>query len=157
GYEIANVLAAVDPNAFVGPDADVDRLAQILVERFLVAVDDGWIFRGARTYRGAFQAEDEERSARTMAIAMLGDPAWRTTRFLLLRETIRLLPLRADDRSADEVRNLTSEISRADPGFLPLRAKIHSVPDAADAAAVRAYARESGKKTLAARYEALAA
>src|SRR5262249_21446500 len=34
GYEIANVLAAVDPNAFVGPDADVDRLAQILVERF---------------------------------------------------------------------------------------------------------------------------
>ena len=49
GYVIANVLADLEPDRFVGDDADLDALKQILIERFLIGWDDGWIFRGART------------------------------------------------------------------------------------------------------------
>ncbi|MBW2691742.1 MAG: phosphoenolpyruvate synthase, partial [Deltaproteobacteria bacterium] len=62
GYTIANLLAPIPADAFTGKDADLDALKQILIEKFLMQADDGWIFRGARSYRGAFQAEDEEAS-----------------------------------------------------------------------------------------------
>ena len=44
-----------------------------------------------------------------------------------------------------------------DKAFTPLRAKIHNVPDAGDAARVREYAKKSGKSARAAEYEQLAA
>lgn len=157
GYAIANFLADLEPQAFVGANADVDGLASILVERFLISADDGWILRGARTYRGALQAEDEERSARAIVLAMLADAAWQKGgRYLLLREAVRLLPVYADQRSAEQVRRLASEIARADADFFPLRAKIHGFPEAADADAVRDYAGRRGQKRLADRYEELA-
>jgi hypothetical protein len=54
GYDVANVLASLDPKQFAGSGADLFALEQILLERFLIGHDDGWIFRGARSYRGAF-------------------------------------------------------------------------------------------------------
>jgi hypothetical protein len=158
GYAVANVLAGVDPAPFVGGNADLDTLKQILVERFLIDWDDGWIFRGARTYRGALQVEDEEAGALSLVLAMLADPAWRDpARFLLLRETVRLLPLQGDEGSASDVRQQALQIAADDKAFTPLRAKIHNQPDAGDAARVREYAKSRGKKALADRYEQLAA
>ena len=55
GYKIANVLAGTDAADWIAaPDAP-DTFAQLLVEKFLIAADDGWIFRGAQFYRGAVQ------------------------------------------------------------------------------------------------------
>ena len=71
GFALANVLARIDEGAFVGPNADLDTLKQMLVERFLIGWDDGWIFRGARSYRGALQIEDEEAGAQRLVLAML--------------------------------------------------------------------------------------
>ncbi len=158
GWEVANLLAAVDPEDFVGPDARLDRLKQILLERFLISWDDGWIFRGARSYRGAIQAEDEEEGARNLVEAMLADPGWRTpVRFFLLRETVRLLPLGGDAASASEVRAMAVALEEKDSGFAPLRARIHGQPDAGDAARVREYAKTRGRAELAAEYERQAA
>ena len=42
GYQVANVLATLEPGRFVGEEADLDLLKQILVERFLIGWDDGW-------------------------------------------------------------------------------------------------------------------
>ena len=107
GYAIANVIAALDAEHFVGDDADLATLEQILLERFLIGWADGWIFRGARTYRGALQIEDEEAGAMRLVLAMLADPRWRDpSRFTLLRETVRLLPLQTDTESASHVRQL---------------------------------------------------
>jgi hypothetical protein len=158
GYEIANVLAGIDTSGFVGDDADLERLNQILLERFLMKVDDGWIFRGARSYRGALQAEDEEAGARAMALAMLGDPGWLSApRFARLREAVRLLPLpRGDAASAARVRHTALEMAEKDKAFTPLRAKIHNVPDAGDADKVREYARTRGPAKLRKQYERLA-
>jgi hypothetical protein len=157
GFTIANVLAGVDPKQFVGGNADRFALEQILIERSLIAHDDGWIFRGARSYRGAFQIEDEEAGSLALVRAMLRDAAWRKPdRFLLLRETVRALPLLADERLAADVRERALTIAGKDKAFTPLRAKIHNLPDAGDAAKVRAYAKSKGQAGLRSEYERLA-
>src|SRR5262245_40014392 len=105
GYAIANVLSTLNVDRYTGRAPDTDALGQLLIERFLIRVDDGWIFRGARTYRGALQVEDEEAGARRLLIAMLADPYWRTPdRFAFVREAARQLPLQPDDASAASVR-----------------------------------------------------
>jgi hypothetical protein len=158
GYQVANLLSELEPGDFVGARAQREVLAQILLERFLIAADDGWIFRGARSYRGALQAEDEEAGARRLVLAMLADPGWLAPeQYLLLREAVRLLPLQADPDSAARVRQLALELAARDAGFAALRAKIHNAPDAGDAASVRAYAARPGRPIPVRDYEALAA
>lgn len=155
GYAVGNVLVALEPQRFVGPNADLDTWKQILLERFLVGFDDGWIFRGAYGYRGAFQIEDEEKAARELILSMLADSRWREpARFALLRESVRLLPLTADTASAAEVRARAMQLAARDPGFASLRAKIHSFPDGGDAERVREYAAE--RPRMAGEYESLA-
>ena len=157
GYPIANLLAGIDASPFLGNAPDFGLLNAILMERFLMKVDDGWIFRGARSYRGALQIEDEEAGARRIALGILADPAWMTpARFAQLRETIRLLPLPRDEASASHIRHEALELAEKDKAFTPLRAKIHNAPDAGDADKVRAYANAKASATLRARYEALA-
>jgi len=158
GYEIGNVLAALDAEPFVGSNPNEKLLKQILLERFLIGWDNGWIFRGARTYRGALQSEGEEAGARRIVMGMAADPQWRTPeRYMLLRETVRLLPLQSDEQTASYVRRLALEIAAKDSGFNNLRAKIHNAPDANDAQSVRDYAKKKGKKALSGDYEELAA
>jgi len=159
GYAVANVFAGMDPAPLLGTNADLALLDQLLMERFLIRVDDGWIFRGARSYRGALQAEDEEAGAKALVLAMLADPTWLAPpRFARLRESVRLLPLpRADEASAARVRALALELAEKDKAFTPLRAKIHNVPDAGDAAQVRDYARRKAPAGMKGKYEQLAA
>ena len=115
GYTIANLLGRLDPEEFTCDGADVEKLSQILLERFLIAADDGWIFRGAYSYRGAFQIEDEEDGSRRLVDAMIADPGWRTpARFSLARETVRLLPLQTDSVTATKVRQLAIQIAEKD-------------------------------------------
>ncbi len=138
GFRVANVLADLDPKAFVGEAADLEGLGQILVERFLVQWKEGWILRAAGSYRGALQAEDEEAGALALVRALLADPLWHEPgRYLLLRESVRLLPVRADADTAAEVRAEAARVEALDPRFAPLRAKIHGSPDAGDGERVR--------------------
>ena len=158
GYRVGTVLADLRAGDFVGEGADLDALRQILAERSLVRLDDGWIFRGARTYRGALQIEDEEAGARRVIDAMLADPLWRTApRFFLLRETVRLFPRLADAVTATEVRQLAVQVADRDPGFASLRVKIHNAPDAGDAGRVREHAAAAGRPGVGNLYEKLAA
>jgi hypothetical protein len=155
GYLIGNVLAELEPAEFTGPEADLSELRQVVIERFLIGWDQGWISRGAFTYRGAYQIEDEEAGAQRLVLGLLADPQWREpARYLLLRETVRLLPIHVDTVSASQVRADALALASADSGFMRLRAKIHNAPDAADADRVREYAAARGRSG--GRYEALA-
>ncbi len=157
GFKIANLMADIRPDDFTGPDADLDTLKQIVIERFLIQADDGWIFRGARSYRGAFQIEDEEAAASAALLSMAADPRWRTpARFMLLREAVRLFPRKADSTTATQVRQLAVTIADKDAGFAKLRAKIHNAPDAEDAVRVREYASTQGQADVAADYAEIA-
>jgi hypothetical protein len=156
GYYIANVLADIKPKDFLSREHQDDILKQILLEQFLINADDGWIFRGARYYWGALQAEDEEKSARDLLLSLVKEMDWRNSRFPVLREAVRLLPHGRKGAPVTEMRQLSRSIAEKDEGFKRLRVKIHARPDAGDAERVRAYAADQGISGLSADYQRLA-
>jgi len=156
GYRIANLLAGVDPAQTAAQPGFGDGYAQLLIERYLIGADDGWILRKALFYRGAIQEEDEREGAHALLEYLAGQPEWIDTRYPALRIGARLLPHGQESASAQKVRQESAALSDRDPGFLELRAKIHGAPDAGDAARVREYAAGVGDNELRARYEALA-
>jgi hypothetical protein len=157
GLRIATVLAALDPDALLGTAGHRVELAQILVEQFLIRVDDGWILRRARFYRGAFQEEDEREGARKLLLAILASDPHLARDYALVRAAAQLLPHGRPSRSASRVRQLSADLSERDRSFLTLRNKIHVRPEPADAEAVRTYARGVNDAGLAEEYADLAA
>jgi hypothetical protein len=140
GFWVANLLAGIDAERLLDDPQFADRFAQMLIERFLVSADDGWILRGALFYRGAIQEEDERAGARDLLTAMAARPEWIGPRYTALRVGVRMLPHGKDTASVQKVRQMSASLSDRDAGFRPLRAKIHGAPGAEDAARVRAYA-----------------
>ncbi len=158
GYPIANLLVMVDPAQIVGSGADPDLLSVLVIERFLVASDDGWVFRRAQYYRGAIQDHNEKEAARTLLQAMVQARPPHAVDFLPLREAARAFPHGADTPSLTRVRGMATALDDKDPQFHALRSRIHNTPEAGDAGRVRAYAgSSSAKPQFKADYEALAA
>jgi hypothetical protein len=157
GYYIANLLAGIDADELASSPGFVDEFGQLLVERYLMAVDDGWIMRRALFYRGAIQEEDERAGAREMLEALATKPEWLELRYPMLRIGARSLPHGTDSASVQKVRQMSASLSDRDAGFQRLRAKIHGSPEPADADRVRDYAATVSDPALRAQYEALAA
>jgi len=157
GYYVATLLAGIDAREEVGDPAFSDEFGQMLVERYLMAADDGWILRRALFYRGAIQEEDERAGGRALLEELASRPDWVGVRFPMLRVAVRLLPHGEDSASVQKVRQLSAGLSDRDPGFRNLRAKIHGSPDAGDAERVREYAASVSDTKRRAEYEALAA
>ncbi|MEM9056100.1 MAG: hypothetical protein AAGD86_01410, partial [Pseudomonadota bacterium] len=154
GFLVGNVLVEIAPDEVLSRDSTF--LPQLLLEQFLIRVDDGWILRGARFYGGAFQVEGETASATAMLEALLMDEQWLERRLLLVVEAARLLPHGVASSALTKIRADAAALEDADAAFEPLRNKIHGRPDASDAASVREYARTRGQPQLAEQYEALA-
>ena len=157
GYRIATVLAGIDAAKAVADPAFPDWYAQLLVEKFLIATDAGWILRNAQFYRGAIQEEDEREAARNLLTAMAAQEAWIGQHYPALRAGVRLLPHGADNASAQKVRNMAAAIADRDPAFERLRVKIHGTPEASDAASVREYASKLADPAAKQQADALAA
>ncbi len=156
GYYVANILEDLEIAAFQRSPDVLERYHHMLFEQFLVAHDDGWIYRKARYYRGALQAEGEIEGARKLLLALLKDPDWVNGRFLPLRLGARLLPHGVSEKSIVEVRDLSAALASRDPGFMNIRNKIHARPEAGDALLVRQYASAVSNSALAADMERLA-
>ena len=156
GFYIGNVLAAVDAQQLVEAAPKREELKQILLEQFLMAIDDGWIFRRARDYRGALQVEEELAGARQILIALMQRPLRNKQDYLLLRDAIRLLPHGQTSPLVTEIRQLSTDLAETDKGFEALRNKIHTLPDARDADRVRAYVKSKGLENNPPGFEQLA-
>ncbi len=156
GYKVATLLAGVDAKREVAASDFPDAYAQLLIEKFLFAADDGWIMRKAQFYRGAIQEEDEREGARSLLDAMAARDDWIGYRYPALRAGVRLLPHGADTASAQKVRNMAAAMSDKDPNFQRLRVKIHGSPDASDAASVREYGANVADAAMKAQAQALA-
>ena len=117
GYQVANLLAGVDPESFLASSQAGDTLAQILIERYLVAADDGWILRRALFYRGAIQEEDEREGARKLLTEMASQPEWIGPRYTTLWVAVRMLPHGKDSASVQKVRQMSASLSDRDDGF----------------------------------------
>ena len=144
GFIVGNVLAATDPLK-VGNDYSPDgELQAILLEQFLIDVDDGWILREARSYRGAFQIENEQEAGSQILEALTSEDAPFEERYLLILEAFKRLPFTAGDESlVNTVRTTASSLNDEDSGFGDLRNSIHGKLSADDAERVRAYARKN--------------
>jgi len=140
GYLVANVLAGLDAKALVDDPGFDNLYAQILIERFLISADDGWILRRALFYRGAIQEEDERAAARNLLLELVSRDRWIGPQFPALRAGVRMLPHGVNSASIQKVRQVSVSLSDQDNGFKPLRAKIHGTPGAEDAESVRQYA-----------------
>lgn len=140
GYWVANLLAGVDVDALIKQKDFIDRYNQLLIEKFLIRSDNGWILQKALFYRGAIQEEDEREGARKLLLALIAQPEWIGLRYPALRIGAQLLPHGEDSASVQKVRQMAASLSDKDSGFKDLRVKIHGSPDAGDAASVRVYA-----------------
>jgi len=156
GYKVANLLAGNDAQALIDQPDFIDSYNQLLIEKYLIAVDDGWILHRALFYRGAIQDEDEVEGGRNLLIALCGDPEWIGLRFPALRIGVSLLPHGKRTASVQKVRQLSASLSDQDESFKRLRGKIHGTPEAADARRVRDYAAGVSDTELKAKYLELA-
>ncbi|MFW5791797.1 MAG: PEP/pyruvate-binding domain-containing protein [Desulfohalobiaceae bacterium] len=155
GYYIATFLADIEADSFVREPDYTTQLKQMVLEKFLIQADNGWILRKARFYRGAFQVEDEEAGGRELLLTLAADPVWRGEWFVLLREAVRALPHGGKDAPLIEMRQLSRDLAEKDADFYDIRTKLHGNPDAGDAELVQNYALQQAPEKLVPDYEHL--
>ena len=141
GIHVGTILRAASFGQLFDATHAHDWLKQLLLEHYLVQVDDGWVLRRARYYRGARQAEDEEDSGTEFLERLLSDPQWVRDHHWLAMQLVAAVPHvgPGGPRLVQRVRNLATEVADLDPGFLRLRIKIHSFPSEGDVASVERY------------------
>ena len=122
------------------------RLKQYQLEKYLRAVDDGWIWRKAQFYRGAVQVEDEENWGVEFFHWLLNDDQVWEKDFFLIRQAAKDIPHQGDNNRAQTVRALSKEISDNYLPFQDLRVKIHGQPEAGDIGRVRDFRKTHQQK-----------
>ncbi len=144
GYFIATLLGDESADLMAEP-TQAEPFRQLLIERYLMTVDNGWIMRKARFYRGSMQAEDEVRGARNVLQKLVQSKKWLTEGYTTLRTSVSVLPHGIDTPSVLKMRQIAIDLSTEDEKFLLIRNKIHISPDASDAETVRNYAAKLSK------------
>ncbi|MBA3010432.1 MAG: PEP/pyruvate-binding domain-containing protein [Proteobacteria bacterium] len=120
------------------------RLKQYALVQYLFQADEGWIYRQARYYRGALQAEDETAWGNSFLKWLLTDPEALTRQFFQVREACRTIPHTGQDQKRlSSIRVISKTLSEQLSIFMPLRVKIHGRPDSEDAQSVRAFAEKN--------------
>lgn len=140
--DVGTVLAGMAFDEFFDLRRDHHRLKQFVLEKYLVDVDQGWIYRRARYYRGAKQAEEEEKAGRNLLVQMLSDPAWTARHYYLANQVVQAVPHGAADATVQKVRALAASVAAADTRFQSIRNQIHSTPGGEDLGAVERYLKE---------------
>jgi len=140
--DVGMILASLDFPTFFDVKRDHHLLRELVLERYLVEVDRGWVYRQARSYRGARQIEDEEKAGRELLQGLLGNPEWVARNYFLLTRLVQAVPHGVPDSGVLKIRALAASIANQDPRFQPIRAKIHSQPSSADLSAVEKFIAE---------------
>lgn len=117
GFPVANVMVELSADDFGESLAEQQHFRTLVLEQFLIDVNDGWILRKARFYRGAFQVEGEEASAYQFLSELARDSQWQKERFPLLVEAARLVPHGTGGMGQAEVRGMATALNEKDAGF----------------------------------------
>ena len=129
GYQIATVYAELDQTEIERFSRSPRTIAQLLLERYLVARDNGWIYRQAKNYRGAVQIEDEIEGANRLLRSLLAKRSIRNDYYLILREAARLLPRTAQSQLVSDIRNQAARLASKDrTGLLTLETRYMLIP-----------------------------
>lgn len=154
GIYLGQILAGTPFEKFWDEANHNSRLKQYQLEKYLQAADDGWILRRARYYRGAIQAEDEERWGINFLTYLAGNNQILASRFFLLRQACKDIPHRAGDNRWQKIRTLSTVIGDSLPTFTNLRVKLHNHPEPEDLTRVRNF-RERNKARIPAPMDSL--
>ena len=139
-FHVGTVLQATANDSLFDEAWGHHWLKELVVQQYLVEVDDGWALRQARFYRGAKQIEDEERRGTELLEWLLAKPDWSADQYFLLLRLVSVLPHPGPggDRTSERIRNLAAEAADMDRRMQPLRVKIHSFPSRDDLDSVEA-------------------
>lgn len=143
---LGQILAGTPNEDFWEATNQNSRLKQYQVEKYLQSIDDGWIFRRARYYRGAIQVEDEEAWGIKFLSWLLSQDEIVKTQFFLVRQAAKDIPHVASDNRLNNIRAVSKTISDSLPSFIDIRVKIHGQPDASDLQRVRAFRQKNQGK-----------
>ena len=146
GVFLGQILAGTPFDDFLDAGGENSRLKQYQVEKYLQLVDDGWILRRARYYRGAIQFEDEERWCLDFLTWLAGNEEVVRSQFFLLRQAAKDIPHKAGADRWKRIRGKSQAIAEAFPGFSRLRAKLHGQPEFRDIERVKAFRTENRGK-----------
>ncbi len=140
GWSVGTIFAALSYDDLFDSQRRHQRLREIPLERYLTDIDDGWVLRRARSYRGRVQVEDEEAAGRELLLQLLSSPEWALDNFLLVREAARTIPHGDDTDLARAVRRNAIQLAEIEPAAEKWRAEIHSESNANTARRLRNWA-----------------
>ncbi len=136
---LGQILATTDYSAFLNEENEYARLKQYQIERYLEAIDNGWILRKAKYYRGAFQDEDENDWGMKFLNWLIINKSLDQSHYFLLKQAFNTIPHRAETSNIQKVRAISMEIAGSLPSFMDLRVKIHGQPEFSDLEAVKKF------------------
>ena len=142
-----NILSYNDYDEFWDAGNNHARVKQYQIVKYLTSVDDGWIYRKGRYYRGSMQSEDEESWGRDYFVRILSDQSIVMTDYYLLKESLKDIPHSGDSNQAQLMRSQSKVLAEALPDFMDIRIKIHGNPDKSDINVVKRY-QSSNKSKL---------
>jgi Pyruvate phosphate dikinase, AMP/ATP-binding domain len=140
--DVGTILAAIDYARFLDSKRDHWLPRELVLEQYLTQIDQGWIYRRSKSYRGSRQAEDEEKAGRQFLTQILGDPDWTGRNYFLLNQLTAVIPHGTRDSAVLKSRTLAAAVADHDPKFQLIRAKIHNQPGPEDLATVEKYIAE---------------
>jgi len=136
---LSNLLSSVDYTDFWDVPNNHSRLKQYQIVKYLSSVDDGWVYRRGRYYRGAMQAEDEETWGKAFYQKLLKDGAVTESNYYLVKQSLKDIPHKGDNNLAQLMRSQSKVLAEEVPEFMKLRIKIHGNPDKTDIASVNSF------------------
>lgn len=134
-----NLLTSFSTEQFLDAPRDYHRLKQLVLEKYLTEIDQGWIYRKSVSYRGARQIEDEEKAGRYVLARLFSNPRFLERNYYLAQQLVDALPHGVADNAVKRIRVLAADAAAADARFQGIRAKIHSYPGPEDLTSVRDY------------------
>ena len=146
GIYLGQILAGTSHDDFLDAANGYSRLMQYQVEKYIKLIDDGWILRRARYYRGAIQAEDEQDWGVVFLKWLINEKNLQS-RFFLIRQAVKHIPHWVQADQWKQIRAQARIIAEQYPPFTNLRVKLHGQPERDDLSRVKHFL-ENHQKNL---------
>src|SRR5688500_4442402 len=136
---VGTILTTLSFEELLDARLDHHRLKELVLHKYLSEVDQGWIYRRAASYRGAWQIEDEERAGRRFLIQLFSDRQWILRNYYLANQLVDAIPHGVADSRIRRIRNLAAAVGNQVTAFQPVRARIHNYPSREDLEQVKQF------------------
>tara|TARA_R110002096_G_scaffold12004_15_gene43695 strand:+ start:1330 stop:4230 length:2901 start_codon:yes stop_codon:yes gene_type:complete len=143
---LGQILVYTNKDEFWDVNNNHSRLKQYQLDKYLRAVDNGWINEKGQFYRGAIQSEDEEAWGIDFYKWLLKDDAYLKSNYFLIRQSLKDIPHNGDDNLSQLIRSQSKVISDEFLPFMDLRVKIHGQPEFSDIEKVKAFKEKNSSK-----------